>query len=69
MKQQNNLHGRLDHIFSELVEIKKEIIALNLKDRKKASSALKDLVTAIPEVTRRWKGRGAIDEIRRQREK
>jgi hypothetical protein len=67
MKQVNTLNGRLDHIFAELIEIKKEIITLNLKDRKKATLALRDLVSAIPEVTQRWSGPDAVEEIRQQR--
>jgi hypothetical protein len=69
MNHIKKIRERLNHILGEVIELKKEIITLGLKDKEKAESAWKDLTDAIPEVTRKWRGPGAVAEIRAQREK
>lgn len=63
------IRERLPHILGEVIELKKDIITLEIKDKEKAKSAWKDLTGAISEVTRKWKEPGAVAEIRDPREK
>jgi len=58
---------RLNHILGEVIGSKRDLITLDLKDKNKSESAWADLVSAIPEITRLWKGQGAVTEIKSQR--
>jgi len=69
MEDTKKIRERLNHILGEVVGLKKDLITLGLKDKNRADEAWADLFTAIPEVTRLWRGPGAVSEIRNQREK
>lgn len=63
------LKERLDHITQDLTEAKKIIISLEAVDRERSERAWDDLMSASAEVSRRWQGPAAVEEIRLQREK
>ena len=63
------LKEHLDHITQDLAEVKKIIISLETIDRERSERAWNDLMSASAEVSRRWQGPTAVDEIRLQREK
>jgi len=69
MDDAKRIKERLNHILGEVIGLKRDLITLDVKDKNKAESAWADLVSAIPEVTRLWRGPGAVAEIKSQREK
>jgi len=72
MKMQEELgeiKGHLDRVTQELIQIKKLIIRLEVKDKQKTERAWDDLMSVSKEISRAWKGGTAVEEIRDQREK
>jgi hypothetical protein len=63
------LKKHLDSITQELAEAKKIAIRLGAIDREKAERAWADLMIASAEISRRWVGPSAREEIELQREK
>jgi len=69
MSDIQTLREHLDRMTQELNQIKKIVIGLEDRDKEKAERAWNDLMIASKEISRRWKGFSAINEIRNQREK
>lgn len=63
------LKEKINHIEEDLVTVKRTIIKLDLKDRKKTDSAWSNLLSVSKEISKKWKGLSAVEEIRKQREK
>ena len=63
------LKEHLDHMTRELTEVKKIIIGLETINRERSEQAWNDLMSVSAEVSRRWQGPTAVEEIRLQREK
>ena len=61
--------AKLDHITHEISEIKKIIVETKLVDRQRTENAWNDLMSASEEVSKLWKGKSAVEEIKDQREK
>ena len=59
----------LDHIFRELAEAKRIIIGLETIDRERSEWAWDDLMSVSAELSCKWQGPTAVEEIRLQREK
>jgi len=69
MQDLDLLKEHLERITQELTEVKKIAIRLKTVDREKAERAWKDLVLASQEISQRWEGASAVEEIGLQREK
>ncbi len=64
-----DIRAHMDHIMEEVNELKMAIIALNIRNEERTEKAWKDLMLASIEISKRWKGPSAVDEIRNQRDK
>jgi len=60
---------KINHIMHELVELKKAMIPLKIKDTERTNQAWADLMAATEDITRLWEDKSAVEEIREQREK
>ena len=69
MQEFGEIEGHLDRVTQELIQIKKLIIGLEVKDKWKTEQAWDDLMSVSKEISRAWKGENAVEEIRDQREK
>jgi len=69
MQEFRGIKGHLDRVTQELIQIKKLIIGLEVKDKRKTEHAWDDLMSVSKEISRAWKGENAVEEIRDQREK
>lgn len=69
MQDLHLLKEHLERMTQELMEVKKIAIRLETVDREKAERAWKDLMLASEEISGRWKGPSAVEEIGLQREK
>ena len=69
MQDLDLLKEHLDRITQELTEVKKIAIRLKTVDRGKSERAWKDLVLASQEISQKWEGASAVEEIGLQREK
>jgi hypothetical protein len=69
MQDLDLLKEHLDRITQELTEVKKIAIRLKAVDREKTERAWKDLVLASQEISQKWEGASAVEEIGLQREK
>ena len=69
MGASGEIKGHLDRVTQELIQIKKLIIRLEVKDKQKTERAWDDLMSASKEISLAWKGETAVEEIRDQREK
>jgi len=63
------LKEHLDRMTQELMEVEKIAIRLETIDQEKAERAWKDLMSASEEISQKWEGPSAVEEIRLQREK
>ncbi len=63
------LKEHLDRMTQELEQIKKIVIRLEERDKEKTEEAWVDLMKASKEISRRWEGVSAVNEIKNQREK
>jgi hypothetical protein len=66
---QANMKEQIDRISKELMQLKKMMIYEGAVDKQKAESAWKNLLNASKQISKKWKGPSAVDEIREQREK
>lgn len=57
------------HVEGDLISIKRAIIGLDAKNSKKTEEAWKDLLSASKDISKKWDGESAVEEIRKQREK
>ena len=69
MQDLDLLKEHLDRITQELTEVKKIAVRLKTVDREKTERAWKDLVLASQEISQKWEGASAVEEIGLQREK
>ncbi len=60
---------KLEHIMEDVDAIKKALIRAETLDKKKTEAAWKDLTEASAEISKRWKGPSAVNEIKAQRTK
>ena len=67
--QKENIKERLDHISKEVVQLKKILIYKGVIDKDKTEATWEDLIDTSKQISKRWKGRSAVEEIREQREK
>ena len=65
----SEIKHRVDKLSEEIVEIKKVLITLRPVDKKKSEKAWKDILRTSKEISKKWKGKGAVEEIREQRTK
>jgi hypothetical protein len=69
MQSLEDLKEHVDHLTNEVAQVKKMVLEMELKDRAKVEEAWKDLMLASEEISKRWRGQSAVEEIRQQREK
>ena len=69
MQDLHLLKEHLERMTRELMEVKKIAIRLEPIDREKAEKAWDDLMSASEEISQRWEGPSAAEEVRLQREK
>lgn len=65
----DEIERQLDGLIAAISELKRYLILHSLPAQGEASPAWKDLIEASKEISDRWTGRGAVEEIRSQREK
>ncbi len=70
MTSTDELEQRIDSLYAQLADLKREVI-LNrpVRKRKKPSKAWADFLALSAEVSALWEGPGAVEEIRSQRER
>lgn len=66
---QTNIKEQLDRISRELMQLKKMVVYEGVIDKQRTERAWKNLLNASKQISRRWKGLSAFEEIKRQREK
>lgn len=66
---QVNIKEQLDRISRELMQLKKMVVYEGVIDKQRTEMAWKNLLNASKQISRKWKGPSAVEEIRRQREK
>jgi hypothetical protein len=66
---QANIKEQLDRISRELMQLKKMLVYDGVIDKQKTEVAWKNLLNASKEISKKWKGPSAVEEIRGQREK
>lgn len=64
-----NIKGRIERIYREITELKKILILESVIDKEKNEVAWRNLLTLSKEISARWEGFSAVEEIRNQREK
>ncbi len=64
-----SVQQQIDRLYAELAILKRHVITQASSQNPSSQSALKDLKEAAKEISARWTGPGAIEEIRAQREK
>ncbi len=69
MQDLQALREHLDRMTQELAEIKKIVINSETIDKERAQRAWNDLMSASEEISQRWEGPSAVEEIGLQREK
>lgn len=65
----SDLEKRINHITKEISEMRKVILKFGEVDRRKTEEAWQDLMKASDEISTKWKGMSALEEIQDQREK
>ncbi len=60
---------KLEHITEDVSSIKKTLMQIEGKDNEKTETAWNDLLSASREISKKWKGPSAVEEIGLQREK
>ncbi|MBI4317726.1 MAG: hypothetical protein HY675_04485 [Chloroflexi bacterium] len=63
------IEEQIDRLYSELAELKRYVLKHASLDRGKGSTAWNDLMDASAEISAKWSGPEAVEEIRSQREK
>jgi hypothetical protein len=66
---QANIKEQLDRISRELMQLKKMLVYDGVIDKQKTEIAWENLLNASKEISKKWRGPCAVEEIRRQREK
>lgn len=66
---QLNIKKHLDHISRELTLLKKRLIYGGVIDKQKTETAWKNLLNTSKQISKKWKGPSAVEEIRKQRGK
>jgi len=66
---QANIKEQLDRISRELMQLKKMVVYEGVIDKQKTEIAWENLLNASKQISKKWKGPSAVEEIRRQREK
>ncbi|MBI2970917.1 MAG: hypothetical protein HYY37_00695 [Candidatus Aenigmarchaeota archaeon] len=69
MKRMGDVKSRLDKLEKEIGEVKRVLIRLGSRNKKKSKNAWKNLLQASDEISRKWSGHDAVEDIRRQRAK
>lgn len=69
MRKMAEINSKINHIMHEIIELKKAIIPLKVRDTEKTNHAWADLMAAAKDITKLWKGKSAVKEIQDQREK
>lgn len=71
MSQANiaNMKRQINRISKEVTLIKKMLIYEGVINKKKTGTAWKNLLNASKQISKKWKGPSAVEEIRGQREK
>ena len=64
-----NMKEHLDRMTQEITAMKKLLIYESAIDKGKAERAWNDLLLAAEEISEKWQGPSALEEIRQQREK
>lgn len=64
---QLNIKKHLDHISRELMLLKKRLIYGEVIDKQKTETAWKNLLNTSKQISKKWKGPSAVEEIRKQR--
>jgi len=64
-----NIKEHLDSIEQEVVQLRKVAIYNRAIDNDKTQKAWTELMALSGEISERWKGHSAVDEVRSQREK
>jgi len=63
------IDAKINHIMHEIIELKKAVIPLKIRDKGRTGRAWADLMTVSEEITKLWEGDSAVEEIRAQRKK
>ena len=63
------LEERVDRLYAELADIKREMILNRRTEWPANEAAWEDFLALSEEISSRWTGPGAVEEIRSQREK
>ena len=69
MEKISSIKNRIDMLEEDISEVKKVLITMRPISLKKNKRAWKELVKASKEISKRWKGKDAVSEIREQRSK
>ncbi|TYT23494.1 hypothetical protein FY122_03790 [Dictyoglomus thermophilum] len=64
-----DIKSRIERIYREITELKKILILESVIDKEKNEVAWRNLLTLSKEISARWEGFSAVEEIRNQREK
>jgi len=69
MEKISRIRDKVDMLEEEIGEVKKVLIAMHPASSKQNRKSWKELVKASKEISKRWKGKSAVGEIREQRTK
>ncbi|MBI3979013.1 MAG: hypothetical protein HY331_12590 [Chloroflexi bacterium] len=69
MENIEQIQRHLDRLYAELAELKRHLIVRSAGEVTPSQRAWCDLMEAAEEISARWSGPSALDEIRSQREK
>ena len=69
MENAVEIRSYLNHIAQDIEEIKKRLIAIESKNLRKRGKGSEEWRRLSANVTKLWKGKGVLEEIREQREK
>jgi hypothetical protein len=64
-----NMKEHLDHISREVSQLKKALIFEGIIDKQKTEATWKGLLNTSRQISKKWKGPSAVEEIKGQREK
>jgi len=69
MQELREVMERLEHITEEIIQTKKRVMKLEVGDKEKREGAWEDLMAASEEISNRWRGYSAVEEVKSQRDK
>ena len=64
-----DIKNRIERISKEITELRKRLILEGVIDKEKSEVAWRNLLILSKEISARWEGFSAVEEIRNQREK